>query len=137
MDSRLRFVILLAVLFHSTALWAQEVRIEVQADRVLHPLSRYLTGACIEDVNHEIYGGIYSQMVFGESFQEPPSRDIAAVRLGDTANVGEVSGMWRSLQTGSAAGMFSLETDRPFVDVNRSGSRSCRGQGRSASRTRA
>ena len=33
---------------------------------------RYLTGACIEDVNHEIYGGIYSQMIFGESFQEPP-----------------------------------------------------------------
>src|SRR5262249_48931158 len=24
-----------------------------------------------EDVNHEIYGGIYSQMIFGESFQEP------------------------------------------------------------------
>ena len=35
-------------------------------------MSRYLTGACIEDVNHEIYGGIYSQMIFGESFQEPP-----------------------------------------------------------------
>ena len=34
---------------------------------------RYLTGACIEDVNHEIYGGIYSQMIFGESFQEPPA----------------------------------------------------------------
>src|SRR5205814_2116875 len=32
----------------------------------------YLTGACIEDVNHEIYGGIYSQMIFGENFQEPP-----------------------------------------------------------------
>ncbi len=29
-------------------------------------------GACIEDVNHEIYGGLYSQMIFGESFQEPP-----------------------------------------------------------------
>jgi hypothetical protein len=48
------------------------VRIEVQADRVLHTVSPHLTGACIEDVNHEIYGGIYSQMIFGESFQEPP-----------------------------------------------------------------
>ena len=45
--------------------------IRIQADQVLHPLSRCLTGACIEDVNHEIYGGIYSQMIFGESFQEP------------------------------------------------------------------
>ncbi len=36
-------------------------------------MSRHLTGACIEDVNHEVYGGIYSQMIFGESFQEPVS----------------------------------------------------------------
>lgn len=52
---------------------AQEnARIVVNADQVEHRLSRYLTGACIEDVNHEIYGGLYSQMIFGESFQEPP-----------------------------------------------------------------
>ena len=51
---------------------AQEARIEVQADCVLHPVSRHLTGACIEDVNHEVYGGIDSQMIFGESFAEPP-----------------------------------------------------------------
>ena len=44
--------------------------IEVQADRTLHPMSRLLTGACLEDVNHEVYGGIYSQMVFGETLQE-------------------------------------------------------------------
>jgi alpha-L-arabinofuranosidase len=52
--------------------FAQEATITVHADRTLHRLSPYLTGACIEDVNHEIYGGLYSQMVFGESFQEPP-----------------------------------------------------------------
>ncbi|HEY3414919.1 MAG TPA: family 16 glycoside hydrolase [Armatimonadota bacterium] len=51
---------------------AQGVRIDVKADQVVHPVSRLLTGACLEDVNHEIYGGFYSQMVFGESFQEPP-----------------------------------------------------------------
>ena len=44
--------------------------VEVRADKLAAPVSRLLTGACIEDVNHEIYGGIYSQMVFGESFQE-------------------------------------------------------------------
>lgn len=53
-------------------LQAQDARLVVHASQVLHPVSRYLTGACIEDVNHEIYGGIYSQMIFGESFQEPP-----------------------------------------------------------------
>jgi alpha-L-arabinofuranosidase len=45
----------------------------VHANQVSHRLSRYLTGACIEDVNHEIYGGLYSQMIFGESFREPGS----------------------------------------------------------------
>src|SRR5438309_480478 len=50
-----------------------EAAIHVGAALKTVPVSRYLTGACIEDVNHEIYGGLYSQMVFGESFQEPPS----------------------------------------------------------------
>ena len=49
----------------------EEASISVYADQVLHPISRYLTGACIEDVNHEVYGGIDSQMIFGESFAEP------------------------------------------------------------------
>ncbi len=51
---------------------AEEARIVVHGDKVSHRLTRYMTGACIEDVNHEIYGGIYSQMIFGESFEEPP-----------------------------------------------------------------
>ncbi len=50
---------------------AQEPVITVQADQVLHTNSPYLTGACLEDVNHEIYGGLDSQMIFGESFAEP------------------------------------------------------------------
>lgn len=51
---------------------AQDATITVNRGKILtNNLSRYLTGACLEDVNHEVYGGIYSQMVFGESFQEP------------------------------------------------------------------
>ena len=50
---------------------AQEAEIYVNAGQSLHPISPYLTGACLEDVNHEVYGGLYSQMIFGESFQEP------------------------------------------------------------------
>ena len=54
----------------------EDARIRVRADRPGREVSRYMTGACIEDVNHEIYGGLYSQMVFGESFQEPPATAI-------------------------------------------------------------
>lgn len=45
--------------------------IQVDASQITGPASRFLSGACLEDVNHEIYGGLYSQMIFGESFQEP------------------------------------------------------------------
>ncbi len=48
------------------------ITLRILPDQPLGPISRYLTGACIEDVNHEIYGGIYSQMIFGESFEEAP-----------------------------------------------------------------
>lgn len=52
---------------------AQEAFIRVDVRAAGKPVSPLLAGACIEDVNHEIYGGIYSQMLFGESFQEPPA----------------------------------------------------------------
>jgi hypothetical protein len=56
---------------------AQQAQINVNASQILHSVSPYLTGACLEDVNHEIYGGLYSQMIFCESFQEPaPSEPL-------------------------------------------------------------
>jgi hypothetical protein len=71
MKTLVRMAMLLAVTGALASTQASDAQIEVKAGQTLHPISRYLTGACIEDVNHEIYGGIYSQMVFGESFQEP------------------------------------------------------------------
>ena len=69
-----------ALVAMAPVLFAQDAKIEINADQSGPALTRYMTGACIEDVNHEIYGGIYSQMIFGESFQEPappaPIRDF-------------------------------------------------------------
>ena len=47
------------------------VRITVDPDRILNRITPAMYGACIEDVNHEIYGGLYAQRIFGESFEEP------------------------------------------------------------------
>jgi hypothetical protein len=61
-----------AGLFLGHAVWADEpATIRVDADKTIARVTRHMTGACLEDVNHEVYGGLYSQMVFGESFQEP------------------------------------------------------------------
>lgn len=45
----------------------------VNSDQTVGEVSPLLYGACMEDVNHELYGGIWSQMVYGESFAEPAS----------------------------------------------------------------
>jgi hypothetical protein len=69
-----RLAILVSLIVPGTAFPGQEVEatIRVFPKEIISRVSRYMTGACLEDVNHEVYGGLYSQMVFGESFQEPP-----------------------------------------------------------------
>lgn len=49
---------------------AQGLKIKVNPDNVLNLITPLLYGAGMEDVNHEIYGGLYSQCIFGESFEE-------------------------------------------------------------------
>lgn len=92
----LNIVVSLAALAAITYASAQEAVVHIRADQVVHPISRLLTGACIEDVNHEIYGGLYSQMIFGESFQEPappaPVPGFAAYGGNWTVRDGALSG---------------------------------------------
>jgi hypothetical protein len=98
----LKTVVLLTAPAVLNSAQAQEPVIQVRADQVIHSVSRFLTGACIEDVNHEIYGGIFSQMIFGESFQEP-------------AKSPGISGMWRGLNRGEARGKFAIIADNFFA----------------------
>ena len=62
--------LLLAMTVATAARGQAVIRVAGRSPR--SPASRLLAGACLEDVNHEVYGGTYSQMVFGESFGEPP-----------------------------------------------------------------
>ena len=121
-----RVVVLAGILLSAGAAHAQQTTIDIHADHVLHSLSRHLTGACLEDVNHEVYGGIYSQMIFGESFQEPPpnqarsaSKDATPARSASkearSVSEGELSGMWRRFSRGTTVGRFTIVRDRPFV----------------------
>ena len=54
-----------------TVAHGQQATIRVDAGKVEQKVTPYLYGSCIEDVNHEIYGGLYDQKIFGESFEEP------------------------------------------------------------------
>jgi alpha-L-arabinofuranosidase len=85
---------LLFLLFAAHAL-ADEASIKVYPEEIISRPNRLGTGVCIEDVNHEIYGGIYSQMIFGESFQEPyqtpPSATFTPYQGNWTLQNGELS----------------------------------------------
>jgi alpha-L-arabinofuranosidase len=69
--------------------------ITVHTGEVVNKVPQTTVATGMEDVNHEIYGGIYSQMIYGEAFQEPAA---------DTG----VSGMWRPFKTGSATAAYEL-----------------------------
>jgi alpha-L-arabinofuranosidase len=99
-----RIVLAASLLMTAFRASAADFTLGIRTDAPATPVSRFMTGVCLEDVNHEVYGGIYSQMIFGESFAEPGSKAAP-----------DVSGMWRPATGGSAKGSFAIEAGRPFV----------------------
>jgi alpha-L-arabinofuranosidase len=120
----------LIIILSVTAVAAQpRSQIIIHTDSVIKQISPLLTGACIEDVNHEIYGGIYSQMIFGESFQEVPMRIDKSVNPKFDGLSGELSSKaprdvlndeseirsWQPVKKGNAMGSFQVDSVKPFV----------------------
>ena len=60
---------LFAAIFRSSG----QQHIVIDAADVRNTIPSTMFGTCIEDVNHEIYGGLYGQLIMGESFEEPAS----------------------------------------------------------------
>ena len=96
--------------------------IRIDTDTVIAHITPHMTGACMEDVNHEVYGGIYSQMIFGESFEEQPVTIDARLDAAFEGLSGTVSCLaertyladespirsWQPFRRGSAQGHFHL-----------------------------
>lgn len=49
--------------------------VTVDPSKVVARLSGAMNGAGMEELNHEIYGGVYAQLIHGESFEEPIGKD--------------------------------------------------------------
>lgn len=80
---------------------AENSSVTVNTAQVTNRIAPQTSASGMEDVNHEVYGGIYSQMIFGEAFQESP----------DTQGV---SDMWAADVTGTAQGTFAPDQQQPF-----------------------
>lgn len=76
-----RVLVFLAV--QSACLLSQAQVFKVDASKVLCRIEPLIYGAGAEDVNHEIYGGLYDQKIFGEGFEEPAFCDIKGFRAYD------------------------------------------------------
>ena len=77
----------------------EDSTLKVDASKVVNRITPWMYGSCIEDVNHEVYGGLYAQMIFGESFEEPP-------RLPPALGWAEYGGRW-----GIRDGTLAVEPD--------------------------
>ena len=69
----------------------------VDAGKVVCHVEPLIYGAGAEDVNHEIYGGLYDQKIFGEGFEEPAVASIKGFKAYDE-------------QWSATSGMAVLET---------------------------
>lgn len=91
----MRKTIALAALCAAFSVSAQTLTID--ASKVVCRVEPLIYGSGAEDVNHEIYGGLYDQKIFGEGFEEPAMSTIRGFTSYDEA--------WRAVD-----GMAQLQT---------------------------
>ena len=104
----------------------KKATIQVSPETIVGRISPYLIGACMEDVNHEVYGGIYSQMLFGESFEEEPQEIDPRLNPAFAGLTGTIScraerfylagesevRSWQPFRRGTAEGVFQATVAR-------------------------
>ena len=67
-------IVFLLLSFVPGLLLAQNL--DIDASNVIARVPSLIYGAGAEDVNHEIYGGLYDQRIFGEGFEEPTTSNV-------------------------------------------------------------
>jgi alpha-L-arabinofuranosidase len=111
---------------------AAAIDVAVNLSLTVATLSGAMNGAGMEELNHEIYGGVYSQMIHGESFEEPAGVDgvsgqrfintwsASRGKLGDDGNSSYIT--W---QLAGANQGCSFNTSSTALNGNRSQRVSC------------
>lgn len=101
-----------AVSAEVSAQYGVDYALEVSANEKAGEISDLLYGACMEDVNHELYGGIWTQMIFGESFAEPNLVDF------DSAFT-VAGGQWMTDVSGAEKMVYiNRESEGPKLTIN-------------------
>ncbi len=72
----MRLITLSAIAMAAMMSASAQTTISVDVSKEAGRIPSLIYGAGAEDVNHEIYGGLYDQRIFGESFEEPSVSDV-------------------------------------------------------------
>jgi alpha-L-arabinofuranosidase len=54
----------------------ESATVDVYSKKITHTISPLNIGSNLEDLNHQIYTGLYAQMIYGESFEEEPNMEL-------------------------------------------------------------
>ena len=65
-----KFYTTLFIVVFTINAWSQTKIIKIDASGAKHQASKKLNGANIEDLNYQTYGGVYSQLLYGQDFEE-------------------------------------------------------------------
>lgn len=76
MNIAMRIAITFTVASLLAACATYQDRLDIDVSEVTGDIPSLIYGAGAEDVNHEIYGGLYDQRIFGESMEEPAASNI-------------------------------------------------------------
>lgn len=80
----MRKTLLAGFLLPSILITEAQTVVTVDMNKIEGAIPSYIYGAGAEDVNHEIYGGLYDQRIFGESFEEPAVMQVKGFSQYDT-----------------------------------------------------
>lgn len=65
----------------------KSIHIQVDASKQIAKVTKYFSGTNIEDLNNQINGGIFSQLLHGEAFEEGIDVDLLNLSLKDYVKV--------------------------------------------------
>ena len=104
----MRYSLLLAAVPVSSALFAAETQLIIQADRPGKAISPNLVGVFFEDLNYAADGGLYAELIQNRSFEYSPTEQPEWTPLS----------FWDVVKRGDGDGSLRVQSTRPVHESN-------------------
>ncbi len=96
------------------------IKIQVNADKKIATVSELFNGTNIEDLNHQTNGGIFSQLLMGEAFEESIDIDFLKLPVSDYVKLCVIIDEMRRPNIALYGGHISINNLKDLYDINSS-----------------